>query len=241
MAAAALSLWGTSAQAFTNLVQNASFEVNGGACQFQGTAFYGLVGPINNGPPACDSAFKNWTVTGLGASIANIRDNDNLSIWQALDSVIPPLTTSGTYYYQADGDVSGPCNASISQIINNLIPGNSYQLSFDWAAGSQFPYRPITSGWDVAFGNETDSVSVIVANPSTFSGWQSYSKIYTASTGSQILEFLSKGTPAGQPPLSLLDNVQVRDVSAVPGPLGVLGLATAFGYSRRLRQRIRRG
>jgi hypothetical protein len=38
----------------------------------------------------------------------------------------------------------------------------------------------------------------------------------------------------------MIDNVSLRKVE-VPGPLGILGVATAFGYSRRLRRRINRG
>jgi hypothetical protein len=233
LGAASLSLWGTSALAFTNLVKNPSFEVNGGGGQFQGTGFFAAFGP--------STSVTDWTVTGLGQSIAVIRDNNNLSIWPALTSATLPVTTSGTFYFQADGDITGPYNASISQVINNLTPGNTYELSFDWAAGSQYPYRPITSGWDIIFGTDTDSVSAIVPNPNTFSGWKPYAKTFIAnSTGSQILRFLSKGTPAGEPPMSLLDNVQLREMPPVPGPLGILGAAAAFGYSRRIRRRIRR-
>lgn len=237
LGAAALSLWGTSAQALgLNLVQNSSFEDNGGAGQFQGTDFF-IFTPVG-GVPA--TSVSGWTVTGLGAGIASIRDNKNLTQWPALASVPLPPTTSGAFYFQADGDTIGHFNASISQIITTLIQGNTYQLSFDWAAAPFFPNTLITSGWDITFGKDNDTVRA-AAGPNAFSGWTTYTKIFTATSPSQTLRFLSSGTPAGQPPFSLLDNVQLREISPVPGPLGVLGAATAFGYSRRIRRRIRRG
>ena len=241
LGAAALSLWGTTALAFTNLVQNPSFENNGGAGQFVGSGFFpsygGGIGVPPVGVPA--TSVSNWTVTGLGASIANIRDNNYLTQWPVLASAPLPLATSGTFYFQADGDIGGSYNVSISQMVN-LIAGNAYQLSFDWAASPYFRDTSITSGWDITFGSDQDQVRAS-AGPNTFSGWIAYTKTFTpTSTGLQIVKFISSGTPAGMPPMSLLDNVQLREMPPVPGPLTVLGAAAAYGYSRHLRRRIRR-
>ena len=74
----------------------------------------------------------------------------------------------------------------------------------------------------------------------SFSGWKTYSKVFTATAPTQILSFLSKGGPTGVPPMSLLDNVSVQEVPRVPAPVGFFGVAAAFGCSRHLRRRIRR-
>ena len=239
LGAASLSLWGTSALAFTNLVKNPSFETNGGAGLFYGMGFYGPSG-CNPATPA--TSVTDWTVTGLGKSVAFIKSNNNLT--QCPSYVPLPHATDGTFYFAADGDIigdiAGPYNVSISQMIN-LIKDNTYQLSFDWAAAPFLANTSITSGWDITIGTDLAESLRAPAGPNTFSGWIPYSKTFTAtSTGSQILEFLSGGTPAGLPPTSLLDNVQLREMPPVPGPLGVLGAVTAFGYSRRIRRRIRR-
>jgi hypothetical protein len=164
--------------------------------------------------------------------------------WVQLAAWPSPKTTSGQYFFIADGDYNSGVNAMISQTITGLTIGSSYQLSFDWGAGvctvvppCDTP-PPFNSGWDISFGLATDSVNSGPVPFQSFSGWQTYSKIFTATATAQTLSFLSKGGPTGVPPMSLLDNVSVAEVPSVPGPLGILGLATAFGCSRRLRGRI---
>lgn len=244
VAVAVLSLWGTSAQALgPNLVQNPSFENNTGT-QFQGPGFF------FNQPSQTAANFPNWTVTPTTQSIAGIGDN-NLSgvggnTWISLVTHPTPITNSGQYYFIADGDYTSGVDAMISQVISGLMPSATYQLSFDWAVGqcsvvfypcgSSLTYN---SGWDIGFGLSTDSVNSLAIPTQSFFGWNTYINTFTATATSQTLSFLSKGGPSGVPPLSLLDNVSLK-MADVPGPLGILGVATAFGYSRRLRRRIGR-
>ena len=251
VAAAALSLWGTSAQALgPNLVQNPSFETNTGT-QFQGMGFLNLPGltPAN---------FPGWTVTpGLNTpknALAFVYSN-NVNGGSAFFISSWPLgkTNSGTYFFGADGDwndtVFSSCGpgcgadltATISQTINGLIVGYSYNLTFEWAAAQQNSglQGPFNSGWKIQFGSSIDSVDSGTVAAQSFSGWSNYSRYFTATSASQTLSFLSSGTPGGQPPISLLDNVSITMADA-PGPLGILGVATAYGYSRRLRRRIGR-
>lgn len=240
LAAAACSLLGTSAEAIgPNLVQNPSFEINTGT-QFVGAGFW----PLMSGQGQSAANFPNWTVTAPSyQGIAVIGDNTILggNTWASLAAWPAPQTTSGRYYFQADGDYTSGVNATIAQVITGLTIGASYQLSFDWGAGvcSVVPPcdtpPPSNSGWDITFGTNTDSVNSGPVPFQSFSGWQTYAKVFTATATSQTLSFLSKGGPTGVPPMSLLDNVSV---TAVPGPFGILGVASAFGCSRRLRRRI---
>jgi len=153
------------------------------------------------------------------------------------------MTTSGRYFFIADGDITNGVDALISQVITGLSIGFPYQLSFDWGASVCMVVQscdaspPFISGWDVSFGSSTASVNNGPVPFQSFSGWKTYTNIFTANATSQTLSFLSKGGPSGVPPLSLLDNVSLRKAD-IPGPLGILGIATAYGYSRRLRRRI---
>ena len=239
--AAFLSLWGSSAQAVgPNLVQNPSFETNTGT-QFQGTGFF------FNQPGQTPANFPGWTVTPTTQSIAVVGDNTVTggNAWVQLAAWPSPMTTSGQYFFIADGDFTNGVDALISQVISGLSIGSPYQLSFDWGASvcTVVPpcdtLPPFNSGWDITFGSNADSVNSGPVPFQSFSGWKTYSNIFTATATSQTLSFLSKGGPSGVPPLSLLDNVSLTMADA-PGPLGILGVATAFGYSRRLRRRIGR-
>jgi hypothetical protein len=242
LGAAALSLWGTAAQALgPNLVQNPSFENNTGT-QFQGANFFG------NQPGQTAANFPGWTVTPPSyQAIAVVGDNNQSggNAWVQLAAWPSPMTTSGRYFFMADGDDTNGVNALISQVISGLSIGSAYQLSFDWGAGICMVVPPCdtsppyNSGWDITFGSNIDSVNSGPVSYQSFSGWKTYNKIFTATATSQTLSFLSRGGPSGVPPISLLDNVSLKTAD-VPGPLGILGVATAFGYSRRLRQRIRR-
>ena len=244
LGAATTSLLGTAAQALPNLVQNPSFESNTGT-QFTGVNFFALQ------PGQTGSAnFPSWMVTPPSyQSIATVGDNSVTggNAWIGLAAWPSAQTTSGQYFFIADGDYTSGVNAMISQVIAGLTIGSSYQLSFDWGAGvcSVVPPcdtpSPTNSGWDISFGLATDSVNSGPVPFQSFSGWKTYAKNFTATATSQTLSFLSKGGPSGAPPMSLLDNVSVAEVPKVPGPLGILGLASTLGCSRRLRRRIRRG
>jgi hypothetical protein len=70
-----------------------------------------------------------------------------------------------------------------------------------------------------------------------FTGWQSATMVFTATSASEILSFLAKGTAPGAPPFMLLDNVKLE--AAVPEPatwtmlIGGLGLLAFLARRRR--------
>jgi hypothetical protein len=72
-------------------------------------------------------------------------------------------------------------------------------------------------------------------NPSeSFTPWSQQILLFTASSTSEALTFLALGSPAGLPPIALLDGVSV---TAVPEPaflaVAGLGLVGVFAFRRR--------
>ncbi|WP_367847991.1 PEP-CTERM sorting domain-containing protein [Rhodoferax sp. WC2427] len=141
---------------------------------------------------------------------------------------------SGGNWIAADGafEVS-----PIQQTINNLVIGQTYQLSFDWAAAQQSTYTgPTTEGWIVSLGNQSFATAMLDNPTMGFQDWRQQIFSFTATSTSEVLSFLATGTPMGNPPFSLLDNVQLN---AVPEPdslaLMFAGLGVLAVSSRRRR------
>ena len=161
----------------------------------------------------------------------------------------PATSPSGGNFVMMDGDpnFSGP----ISQTISGLTIGASYLLTYNQAAGQEdgFGGHPTTERWSVTFGSSTqlsNQFSLPDPNgpgqPTPLGPWQSQTMTFVATATSQVLSFLAVGTPAGDPPISFLDGIDLEPVvvSAVPEPitaslfgLGLLGLGIARKRSRR--------
>ncbi len=115
--------------------------------------------------------------------------------------------------------------------------GKTYTLTFDWAA-SQLINRsgPTTEQLQYSLGSDT-ALTPILANPSGgFSGWFHETHAFTATSASEVLTFLSLGTPKGQPPIAALDSVSLT--GGVPEPASwALMLIGAAGLGASLRRR----
>jgi hypothetical protein len=128
---------------------------------------------------------------------------------------------------------------AITQTISGLVIGQTYTLTFDWAAAQQYGYSGATTEqWTASLGGQKFSTAVYSDANHGFSGWMSQSFTYTATSTTEVLAFLAAGTPNGEPPFSLLDNVSLT--ANVPEPstvaLFVGGLAL-LGGAMRLRRR----
>jgi hypothetical protein len=73
-----------------------------------------------------------------------------------------------------------------------------------------------------------------------FTGWMTGSMTFTATSASELLEFVSLGAPSGQPPVALLDGVSLTGLTgAAPesGTWAMMGLGFAglglVAYRRR--------
>ena len=239
LAISAVSLTATSAFATaTNLVVNGGFEnVTHGAGKFN---------TLNNNLAGTTVA-TGWTSAGYafiytpGSADTTGAGPSGLKLWGPNDGSNNGLTTSptGGNFLASDGVYQ---IGAIQQMINGLVAGQNYQLSFDWAGAQQYGLSgPTTEGWQVSLGSQTFNTPTISNVNHGFTGWRSQSFTFTATGASELLSFLATGSPNGLPPFSLLDSVSLV---AVPEPgsvpmmaIGALALAAVVARRRRQSQR----
>ena len=259
LAAGAMLMASGSAMA-ANLVQNGSFESNGGVGQI------GTVTTLDNWSVGASYNFiidVNADSTGFNASTGTIRiwgpntpsgtssgpgsNPDPHSVGPVANGwgTIP----DGTYAFAAN---PGHASATISQTISGLSVGHQYTLSFKYAGvqGTD-ALGPTTLGWHVTLGGDVDqntggSSSGDLANASEgFTGWHTFSYDFYASTGSETLTFLANGGSADMIPFAMLDGVSLLDIttpppSTVPEPSTIALLGTSLlciGAARTLRKK----
>ena len=144
--------------------------------------------------------------------------------------------TGGTGNFVAlDGDSSVGGGGSISQTINGLTVGTTYQVTFTWGAG-QLQSRSGATVQDVlvSLGGQSFATSSVNVASQGFSGWIQQTFTYTATSASETLSFLAQGSPTGLPPIVALDGISL---TAVPEPASIavfgIGLvALGFAYRR---------
>jgi hypothetical protein len=160
-----------------------------------------------------------------------------MTLWGSNNGGANPLASSanGGNFIAADGDYG---QAAIQQLIEGLIIGASYVVNFEWAAAQQYGFSgETTEWWTVNLGDDpsTRQATGIYSNAShSSSGWMQVSMLFTATSTSEMLTFLAAGTPAGEPPFSLLDGVSMHQV---PEPsswlLMMMALATIVAMRRK--------
>ena len=72
-----------------------------------------------------------------------------------------------------------------------------------------------------------------------FTGWMTGSMTFTATSASELLEFVSLGAPSGQPPVALLDGVSLTGLTGAapePGTWAMMGLGFRRSRPCRLSQ-----
>jgi hypothetical protein len=149
----------------------------------------------------------------------------------------------------ADGD---PVFAGgIQQTVSGLTVGDTYTLTFDWAGAQQTGFAGnTTEKWQVTFGLQTQSTATNSLNSNSFNGWNSAgagNMTFTATSSSQLLTFLAVGSPSGEPPWLLLNNLDLEDATNItptvpePGTFALLGLGVlaCIPAARRLRKNAR--
>jgi hypothetical protein len=152
---------------------------------------------------------------------------------------LPATSPDGGNFVAADSDFDV---GAISQTINGLTVGDTYTLSFDWAAAQQSGFSgPTNDNWSVSLGSDTQTTATLNIPQAGFSGWQTQSFSYTATSTSEVLSFLAGTTlPSGAPPFVLLDGVSltqstVPDAASTALLVGLAALAMgAVAWRRRL-------
>lgn len=190
---------------------------------------YGPTGWRSPGYLAFNLYFNSATATTVDAQTQYGSDQQRL----ASSFVASP---TGGKFMALDGveNNRGP----IEQSIEGLTTGATYVVAFDWGA-SQLENRvgETTEQLVVGFGKSTQSTAVVINPTHGFQGWFHQAFTFTADAPTQLLSFLSIGTPLGLPPIAVLDGVSVTDGlsaggspnGAVPEPAAWAMMIVGFG------------
>jgi hypothetical protein len=249
--ATALLLIATSAQA-TTLVQNGSFSSNSGPCKMSAT-----VG-------SCATGWASTGYTFLYTSAANAQNpgTSGVEMWGPSSGGGGSVngfgaSPDGGAFLALDGDYE---IGAVTQTITGLTAGQTYDVSFYWAAAQQEGFNGATiQAMNVCLGttaesykntgtqplsgatNASSNISCSGSGASTpiydlsnhaFSGWQDETFVLTANSTTDVLSFLGYGN-VQQPPFELLDGVSMTPTPE-PGTLPLLftGLMGGLGVLR---------
>lgn len=222
----AATLVASAAQAAPNLVVNGGFEQSTytansefGASFTAGTTAASGQG-VTGWTSASTQAYNLYFVAGTATTVS-AKNRFGSTSGEMLATSFTGSSPNGGNFIGMDGDSS--YNGLLSQTVMGLVVGNRYDLTFYWAA-TQLQNRTgaTTEALQVSIGSNTFTTETLSVQSQGFSGWKSVLYSFTATSGSQVLSFLSLGTPTGLPPIALLDGVSV---TAVPEPatLALLG------------------
>jgi hypothetical protein len=226
------------ALAGTELVSNGGFESSSlGPCQVgycTTVTDWSVPDPSQNGSYTFLFAASG---TGSGDNGVNNQYGGTLSLYGPANGVnngLGPSPQGGNYIAQDSAYDQG----AISQTINGLTSGESYVVSFYWAAAQQNGFNgPTYDQWQVSLGGQTLDTATVDIPSHGFSGWMYQTLTFTATSSSELLSFYANGGPPGVPPFALLDGVSMM---AVPEPstwammlIGFGGLGVAAYRSRR--------
>ena len=196
--ALALTLSMGSAQA-TQIVVNGDF-----------TQLSNGLGQLTTNTVATDWATSGYNYVFTTADQATQGQYGGLSLWDAANggaSTWNGTTLSGSGNFVAlDGDFG---TAPITQTLNGLTVGKTYQLTFDYAFGQQYNFNGATiQNITAAIGGTSWTSSDFSVANHGFTGWQSGKVDFTASSTSEVLSFLAYGN-LPVPPFALISTVSV--------------------------------
>jgi PEP-CTERM motif len=232
----------------------AEFVANGGFEDVSGNTspnFFLSDGEGNlTGWTTSSNADSNNVLFASPTGVATRHDGAQFGLWSSA-GVIP--SPDGGNFVVFDGDPTPGARQTMSQTVSGLTAGETYTLTFDWAAtqyqfvnGSSFGCTGCWTGattneMEVSLGGVTQDTKTVDVASQGFAGWMAESMSFTATSTSELLVFLSKGGPTSLPPVALLDGVSLTgDVpGAVPEPatwammgIGFAGLGLV-AYRRR--------
>ncbi len=238
----ALALGAPGAAQAGNLVQNGGFEMYTPGTFGSGFLLYSGPGDLGFSPvtdwssPATGSGgsatgnllFTPGSADTTGTFYDDIPYGGGITFFKlwgphsGSNNGLPATSPAGGNFVGLDADSA--YNGALSQTINGLTAGQSYQLGFYWA-GAQLSTTsgPTTEQLQVSLGSQTDVTSVLMNASEGFTGWMYQTLTFTADGPSDTLSFLAIGTPSGLAPFVLLDGVSLN--AAVPEPSTILLLS----------------
>lgn len=210
IAIAVLLLAATAQAAPINLVKNGGFESTSNGT---GLLDFNTVVADWSSPYGYNFVFEPGKADTVGAK--TWWDNDYLQLWGANNGGAHALATSanGGNFLAADGVYSYHgynIVVPIQQTIHGLEIGQTYELSFEWAAAQQHRFHGITTEWWTAtIDGNTFRTDTYENKNHASSNWMKETFTFTAKSSDSVLSFLAAGTPQGFPPFSLLDGVSL--------------------------------
>jgi hypothetical protein len=91
-----------------------------------------------------------------------------------------------------------------------LTAGKVYVVLFWWAGAQQQGYSTATTeSITVSLGGSSLSTGTVSITGSSFSGWKQSALAFTATNATETLSFLAVGTPNGEPPFSLVGDINM--------------------------------
>jgi hypothetical protein len=215
-----------------------NFVYNAGNAD-QGTSSNGS--QLNNGSGTTYQEAPGQYNVSSGAN----KGYGNTFLWGTNNTGVSTITAPplGGNFVAADGAFEV---GALTQSISGLTVGYTYALTFYWAAAQQQGFTGTTTeNWTVSLGtgnvagNFTTSTYNLASE--SFSGWQQATMYFYANSTTETLSFLAAGTPSGEPPFSLVADVDLEIVPDFSNWLLFTGFGTVCMFLEILRRRRRRG
>jgi hypothetical protein len=220
-AVAAMMAISASAHA-TEFVTNGGFESSSFQSNSQFGAGFGGQG-VTGWTGLGDNHLQFYYVGGTQTSVsaANQFSDSGAKFYSTFNA----LSSNGGNFVALDGD--SQYRGTISQSISGLTVGQTYTLTFDWAAAQLINRSGATTEQlAVSLGGDTQTTAIMPNSDGGFSGWQNVTMKFVANSTNETLTFLSVGTPDGLPPIAALDGVSLT--GGVPEPASWAMMITGF-------------
>ncbi|MGC4014120.1 MAG: DUF642 domain-containing protein [Luteolibacter sp.] len=218
-------------QTLTPLIKNGNFED-------YSIAAHTPSGDTPRSEYASPTNLAGWTYEGLVPdALGNLMVPGQMAVpYGYPDYPLEPgadLDHTGQYFLMDAGEEYGV----ISQMISDLVPGQTYQLTFNQCllilVGDGDAGIPMTGQWKVSLGDETHMSGEMTTDRTHSYDWNTQTMTFTATSATEKLSFASIGT--GGPPQLGLDTVSLV---AVPEPssmmlLSIVGVLPLFRRKRK--------